>query len=386
MPKKRVLSPKSIWDVEEVKSAFHEANIKEIHLYKLYQCLAKNPDVRWKDITFLPKNAVRILEEQFLPLTSTCVKCSSSSDRETYKLLIRLQDGFQVESVLMTYDTSTRDVTGQTGGVRSTLCVSSEVGCQMGCTFCATGTMGLKADLTAGEIVEQVVHARKASANLRNVVFMGMGEPLNNYNAVKSAISLMINPNVFGFRQKCVTLSTVGVIPRIIQLAHDLPGISLALSLHASNQDLRQKIVPSGRAYKLDRLMASIDTYQAITKGKVFIEYVLLGPDVNCTSSHARELGELLKGRDVVINIIPWNPILSPGMPFEAPGETSIRDFLRILKDEYRLPGTIRQEKGQDVSAACGQLVLLESKKCSTSTTVGYQSQVTKDLEDLVAR
>ena len=386
MPKKRILYPKSVWDIEEVKAAFQEENIKEIHLSKLYQCLAKNPDVRWSDITFLPKNAIRILEEQFVPLTSTCIKCSSSSDGETSKLLIRLQDGFQVESVIMTYDTSTRDLTGQTGGSRSTLCVSSEVGCQMGCTFCATGTMGLKADLTAGEIVEQVVHARKVSTNLRNLVFMGMGEPLNNYNAVKNAILLMINPNVFGFRQKCVTLSTVGVIPRIIQLAHDLPGISLALSLHASNQDLRQKIVPSGRAYKLDRLMASIDTYQEITKGKVFIEYVLLGPDVNCTSSHARELGDLLQGKDVVVNVIPWNPILSPGMPFEAPGESLTRDFLRILKEEYHLPGTIRQEKGQDVSAACGQLVLLESKTCTSSTTARHPSRVTKDLEDLVAR
>lgn len=218
--------------------------------------------------------------------------------------------------------------------------------------------MGLQADLTAGEIIEQLVHAHVASCKPRNIVFMGMGEPMNNYEQVKRAISLMINPEVFGLRQQGVTLSTVGVIPRILQLATDLPGISLALSLHAPTQELRQKIVPSARAYKLDKLMAAIETYQEKTKNKVFIEYVLLGPDFNCTKEHAHKLGALLEGRDVVINVIPWNPILSPGFPYEAPPSDHVKKFLDILKDTYSIPATIRQEKGQDVAAACGQLVI----------------------------
>ena len=243
------------------------------------------------------------------------------------------------------------------GGQRNTLCVSSEVGCQMGCTFCATGTMGLTADLTAGEIIEQLVHALQI-APIRNIVFMGMGEPLNNYNAVLSAVQLMTHPQAFALRRKCVTVSTVGVIPRIAQLAQDMPGVSLALSLHAPNQELRAKIVPSARAYKLDRLMETLQKYQDQTQQRVFIEYVMLGPDFNCLEEHARELGELLQGKDVVVNLIPWNPILSPGMDFKAPVSGATTAFQRILKEEYGLPSTLRQEKGQDVAAACGQLVL----------------------------
>lgn len=239
--------------------------------------------------------------------------------------------------------------------------------------FVHSGTMGLQADLTAGEIVEQLVHARLSSCNPRNIVFMGMGEPMNNYEQVKRAISLMIDPRAFALRQQGVTLSTVGVIPRILQLASDLPGISLALSLHAPTQELRRKIVPSARAFKLDKLMAAIDAYQQKTMRKVFIEYVLLGPDFNCTREHAKQLGQLLQGRDVVVNVIPWNPILSPGFPYKAPPEDEVDEFLRILKQEYNLPATIRQEKGQDVAAACGQLVI-------QSNTMSCQ----QDVEDLI--
>lgn len=334
-----------------------------------------------------------------------------SSDGETVKLLVELQDGLQVESVIMAYDTSTaarqnrdnqdsedefKDCISEpstsapsadgddneeegVGGRRSTLCVSSQVGCQMGCTFCATGTMGLIADLTAGEIIEQLVHALNV-VPIRNIVFMGMGEPLNNYVAVKTAVNLMTHSQAFALRRRYVTVSTVGVIPRILQLAEDLPGVSLALSLHAPNQDLRAKIVPSARAYKLDRLMQSIATYQERTKKRVFVEYVMLGPDFNCLEEHARELGELLQGRDVVVNLIPWNPILSPGMEFKAPVHGATAAFKRILKEEYGLPSTLRQEKGQDVSAACGQLVLEHGGK-----GCGGDKGLT-DVEDLLSR
>jgi len=320
--------------------------------------LVKDPHVDLDTVPGLPEKAKDILEKEFVRLTSTCKSVKRSENGETVKLLITLQDGNAVESVIMKYDTSQRDVSGQTGGARYTLCVSSEVGCAMGCTFCATGTMGLQADLTAGEIVEQLVHAHLACCKPRNIVFMGMGEPMNNYQQVTRAISMMINPQVFGLRQQSVTLSTVGVIPRMIQLATDLPGISLALSLHAPTQELRQKIVPSARAYKLEKLMDAMETYQEKTKRKVFIEYVLLGPDFNCTREHAHQLGELLQGRDVVINVIPWNPILSPGFPYQAPPIDEVNEFLRILKVDFDIPATVRQEKGQDVAAACGQLVI----------------------------
>lgn len=392
MPKKRILSPPSIWDVELVSEAFRSAGIKDMHIKRLYCRLAKDPYVDLDDIDGFPTEAKRLLDCDFVRMTSTCKSVKRSADGETTKLLIELQDGKSIEAVIMMYDTTkhgegadegkrgqahqledraeNRDEAGDassepstssrgaTGGKRYTLCVSSEVGCQMGCTFCATGTMGLQADLTSAEIVEQLVHARLRATPPRNIVFMGMGEPMNNYEQVRRAISLMIDGTVFALRRQCVTLSTVGVIPRIKQMASDLPGVSLALSLHAPTQELRQKIVPSARAYKLDRLIEAIDYYQEKTKQKVFVEYVLLGPDFNCTSDHAHQLGKLLRGKHVVVNVIPWNPILSPGFPYEAPPAGEIDEFLRILCIEYGLLATVRQEKGQDVGAACGQLVI----------------------------
>jgi adenine C2-methylase RlmN of 23S rRNA A2503 and tRNA A37 len=262
MPKKRILSPKSIWDVEQVSEAFRSANIKDVHIKKLYGRLAKDPYVDLDDIDGFPESAKRLLDGEFVRMTSTCKSVKRSADGETTKLLIELQDGKSIEAVIMMYDTTKRGEGGRgetqhlgddvddwdeaghassapstsgkggTGGKRYTLCVSSEVGCQMGCTFCATGTMGLQADLTSAEIVEQLVHARLRATPPRNIVFMGMGEPMNNYEQVRRAISLMIDGAVFAMRRQCVTLSTVGVIPRIKQMASDLPGVSLAHRRH----------------------------------------------------------------------------------------------------------------------------------------------------------
>jgi len=204
---------------------------------------------------------------------------------------------------------------------------------------------------------------------------------MNNYEQVRRAIALMIDGAVFALRRQCVTLSTVGVIPRIKQMATDLPGVSLALSLHAPTQELRQKIVPSARAYRLDKLIAAIDEYQERTNQRVFVEYVLLGPDFNCTTKHAHELGQLLRGKDVVVNVIPWNPILSPGFPYQAPPEGEVDEFLRILCREYGLLATVRQEKGQDVGAACGQLVI-SSGECGNGA--GGGSAGSKEIEDLI--
>ncbi|GAB4814820.1 hypothetical protein N2152v2_001866 [Parachlorella kessleri] len=375
MPKKRLLQPQSVWERVALAAAFEEHHIKPSHIAKLYRYLLRHgAEARWQDVPNLPQAAVALLERDFARTTSRLVHAQHSASGDTIKLLVQLQDGLQVESVVMTYDTT--DSGKQTGQVRATLCVSSEVGCQMGCTFCATGTMGLTADLTAGEIVEQLVHAISIMP-VRNVVFMGMGEPLNNYVAVREAVSLMTDNSVFALRRSAVSVSTVGVIPRLAQLATDLPGVSLALSLHAPTQELRQRIVPSAKAYKLDRLMAAVAAYQATTQQRVFIEYVMLGPAVNCTEEHAHQLGQLLQGRDVVVNLIPWNPILSPGMEFEAPVGDSLARFHSILREQYGLPCTVRQEKGQDISGACGQLVLERGGGCKQGSLA--------DVEDLGA-
>lgn len=208
-----------------------------------------------------------------------------------------------------------------------------------------------------------------------------MGEPLNNWAAVRSAVGLMVDPRCFSLARRCVTVSSVGVIPRMLQLGRELPGVSLALSLHAPTQELRQRIVPSAKAYKLDKLMGAVAQYQHETGQRVFVEYVMLGPDFNCLPEHAHQLGELLRGRDVVVNLIPWNPILSPAMEFKAPQAGATAAFQKILREEYGLLSTVRQEKGQDVAAACGQLVLEHGgRQCGG----GGGPDKVRDVEDLV--
>ncbi|KAK9841759.1 hypothetical protein WJX81_001125 [Elliptochloris bilobata] len=375
MAKKRRLCPQSVWDEEQLSAAFREAGVKDVHVRRLHRHLLRHPGAAWADVPALPKAAQAVLEQRFVRATSSLEACQRSADGTTTKLLVRLQDGLQVEAVIMTYS-HPKDVGSaasseagadrgkgegghpQAGRQRHTLCVSSQVGCQMGCTFCATGTMGLVGDLTAGEILEQLVYALDV-AHVRNVVFMGMGEPLNNWEPVKAAVRAMVDPTMFGLKRSKVTVSTVGVVPRIRALAAELPGVSLALSLHAPNQTLRQRIVPSARAYPLERLMAAVAEYQAVSGMRVFVEYVMLA-GVNDASETAHELGALLtaSGHKLLVNLIPWNPVFSPGMAFAAPDSGAVAAFGAILREQYGLFTTVRQEMGQDISGACGQLVI----------------------------
>eukprot|EP01026_Neomeris_dumetosa_P039356 TRINITY_DN3228_c0_g1_i3.p2 TRINITY_DN3228_c0_g1~~TRINITY_DN3228_c0_g1_i3.p2 ORF type:complete len:235 (-),score=29.00 TRINITY_DN3228_c0_g1_i3:140-844(-) len=222
-------------------------------------------------------------------------------------------------------------------------------------------------NLTSAEIVEQLVLAQRI-AKIRNVVFMGMGEPLNNYQNVKQAVEIMIEPTLFGLGQRQVTISTVGVPARIRELTQDLPGVSLAFSLHAPTQELREEIVPSAKAFKLPELMHTIWQYQEQTQQKVFIEYVML-KGVNDQDEHARGVGQLLQNRDVTLNLIPWNPIYSPSIQFGAPEESQVCKFQNIVRFEFGVPCTIRKEKGRDIAGACGQLVV--SKEVSDIEEVG---------------
>lgn len=190
----------------------------------------------------------------------------------------------------------------------------------------------------------------------------GMGEPMNNYVEVSSAVQMMIDPQGFALRRSAVTISTVGVVPRMLQMMTDLPGVSLALSLHAPTQELRKTIVPSAKAYPLDRLMAAVDKYQMHTRQKVFIEYVML-KRVNDSEEQANQLGALLQGRAVVLNLIPWNPVYSPEFEFEAPGHERTDLFQRIVR-QYGVHCTVRQEKGQDISGISTNAAVVLCASC----------------------
>ena len=281
------------------------------------------------------------------------------------------------------------------------MCVSSEVGCAMACQFCATGTMGLLGDLTAGEIVEQLDWAAEVlrgggQAGPRNVVFMGMGEPLNNWPAVRAATCMMTGPARWALRRSAVTISTVGVIPRLADVARDLPGVSLALSLHAPTQEGRLKIVPSARAYPLPKLMAALDAYQGVTGQKVFVEYVLLA-GVNDSAEDAAGLAALLGSPErasagLHLNLIPWNPVLAAAdadatpadapaapMKYTAPDPGAVELFASAVRGAG-VPVTVRAEKGQDIAGACGQLVVQKGGGGCAGGAAGGGG----DMEDLV--
>ncbi|PWZ57760.1 putative dual-specificity RNA methyltransferase RlmN 2 [Zea mays] len=244
----------------------------------------------------------------------------------------------------------------------------------MGCRFCATGTMGFKSNLSSGEIVEQLVHASRYS-QIRNVVFMGMGEPMNNYNALVEAIGVFTG-SPFQLSPKRITVSTVGIIHGINKFNGDLPKVNLAVSLHAPDQDIRCQIMPAARAFPLGKLMNALQSYQNESKQTIFIEYIMLD-GLNDQEEHAHQLGKLLETFKAVVNLIPFNPIGSSSN-FKTSSDQNVKNFQKVLKGIYRIRTTIRQQMGQDIAGACGQLVVsLPDERSAGGATL------LSDIEDL---
>lgn len=284
-----------------------------------------------------------------------------SSDGFTWKYLLQLGDARQVESVLMRY----------VG--RVTACISSQAGCAMGCVFCATGQMGFQRHLSAGEIVGQVMfidgEVRKTSAGaalarpdsisphgrherLRNLVLMGMGEPLHNYDAVMKAAEILCDPSGLALGPKKITLSTVGVVPGIIRMADEGRAVQLAVSLHGATQEERAALVPVAGKWPLAELMAACRYYSEKLDRRIFYEWTLIAGR-NDTPAQARALGRLLRGHPAQVNLIPLNP--TQGYAGDPSGRDAARKFQEILA-EHGLPSTVRQRRGIDIAAGCGQL------------------------------
>jgi 23S rRNA (adenine2503-C2)-methyltransferase len=294
------------------------------------------------------KVRARLLAEASLGLLPTALE-TDSSDGFTRKYLLSLADGERIETVLMRF----------TG--RVTACISSQVGCAMGCVFCATGQMGYTRHLTPGEIVAQAVHVARALRaarephRLRNIVLMGMGEPLHNYDAVMQAIAILRDETGLALAGERITLSTVGVVPGILRLAHEKPALHLAVSLHAATQAERAALVPAARKWPLDELMAACRTYSEATGRRIFYEWTLI-EGKNDSPAHARAVGELLRGLPAQVNLIPLNPTTGyDGAPTHT---AAAKNFQRILADEFKLPSTVRQRRGIDIAAGCGQLAV----------------------------
>ena len=269
---------------------------------------------------------------------------TSSSDGFTRKFLLALPDNETIETVLMKFKG------------RATACVSTQVGCAMGCVFCATGQMGFTRHLSPGEIVSQVLYIdrilRQQGEQLRNIVLMGMGEPLHNYDATMAAIDIITDHKGMSLAPKHITLSTVGIVPGIRRLADEERPVHLAVSLHAATDAERQSLVPAARRWPLNELIDACRYYIEKRKRRIFFEWTLI-EGKNDTPEQAHAVGQLLLGLDAHVNLIPLNPTVGyQALPTEA---AAVKAFQAILT-HYNLPSTVRQRRGIDIAAGCGQL------------------------------
>jgi len=299
---------------------------------------------RFEEMLELPAALRAELAAAFRPSSLREVRRAEADGGLTTKKLYELDGGFTVESVVMRYPR------------RATLCISSQVGCPIGCPFCATGQGPFGRNLRAHEIVDQAVDAARDLAaegrRLTHVVFMGMGEPLANPAAVLAAVRGIADPAELGLSPRRVTVSTAGLVPRIDGLAAEGLPFTLAISLHAARDELRDVLVPINRRYPLAELVASADRFAAGTGRRVSYEWVLLA-GVNDTERDARELGALLRGRLAHVNLIPYNPV--PGASYREPDPAAIRRFLGRVR-AAGLNATLRDTRGREEDAACGQL------------------------------
>ena len=324
-----------------------------------------------EQMTNLPKSLRQKLAGEGLKPPGSISLKHLSSDR-TRKLLVKFHDEREVETVLIPRlrdadpdaDEEDAEVTpGRVPGERITQCISSQVGCAMGCVFCASGVAGLKRHLTAAEIVSQVLIGRGALGEgevIRNVVFMGMGEPLHNYNAVARSLVLLSHPDGIALSKRRVTVSTSGLVPEIDRLAADFGGqVRLAISLHSVDNDKRSEIMPINRRYPLPVLIDALRRYPIAKRARITIEYTLIR-GVNDSLAEADELVRLLRGVQAKVNLIPMNPI--SGSTLGAPEFSSVEDFQARLH-EKGMGATIRMQRGDDIAAACGQLALSGEKR-----------------------
>jgi len=292
------------------------------------------------DITPLPKPMRQDLIEQSYYISSLRVEKKLRDRDGTVKYLFALEDGLAIESVLIS----------EQG--RRTLCISTQVGCAMGCAFCATAKLKIQRNLTAGEIVDQLYKVEQNGPAVTNVVYMGMGEAMLNYDAVMSSVRILNDSKGRNLGARRITISTCGIIPCIKRLGDEDIQPRLAVSLNAPTGQLRGKIMPVNKKYPLRELMQAVKSYQSKTGNRVTFEYVMI-KDFNETSAHAEMLGKLIKGIKCNVNLIEYNP--HPGCQMRPAERKSIERFSKLLTDKG-IETTVRLKKGSGIKAACGQL------------------------------
>jgi 23S rRNA (adenine2503-C2)-methyltransferase len=310
---------------------------------QLFQALWRDRLEDWEALRVWPQ-ALRVEAARRWPLRRLRVVRTQTARDGTAKLLVRLADGEQVETVVLPHPYGW------------SVCVSTEVGCAMGCRFCASGLRGKVRRLTAGEMLDQVsladAEARRAGARITRIDLMGVGEPLDNYDATVRFLRLAHDPLGFGIAYRRMTVSTSGLVPRILRLADEGLPVTLAVSLHAPDDALRSRLMPVNRAYPVQAVLDAARTYFARTGRRVTFEYLLIA-GVNDGDETARRLAARLRGLAAHVNLIPWNPV--PEFPYQPSPPERVRAFRAVL-EAARIPCTVRKELGQEIAAACGQL------------------------------
>lgn len=323
-------------DLEKYFESIGEKKFKALQVYEwLYQ--KKKTDV--DEFTNLKKELREKLKEDFSFKRPEIIK--REIDKDVQKFLFLLEDGEKIEAVLMEHNYGL------------SVCVSSQVGCNMGCAFCESGRLKKVRNLKVHEMVLQVLTIEELlEREIHSVVIMGIGEPLDNYDNVMQFIKIINHPKGLAIGARHITLSTCGIIPKIKELSHLGIQINLAISLHAPNDELRSKLMPINKAYPLKELMSTLKEYIALTHRRVTMEYILL-QGVNDGESHAHELATLLRGMNAYVNLIPYNE--TNHLEFKKSSKERIDRFFNVLKQE-KINVTIRREFGSKISAACGQL------------------------------
>jgi 23S rRNA (adenine2503-C2)-methyltransferase len=331
---------------------------KRVHAKPVWQHVHREGRSDLDALMGLPTGLAARLQSELPSTWPTVTRDTHSADGFTRKFLLRLHDGRQIETVLMRYDG------------RITACVSTQAGCAMGCVFCATGQMGFSRHLTTGEIVAQALLISKSRSlpavalakagpdvpRFRNLVFMGMGEPLHNYDAVLAATEILADTAGLGLSPRRMTLSTVGVVPGIRRLTAERRAVSLAVSLHAATQEGRLVLLPpAAKAWPLDELMDACREYSAALDRHIFFEWTLIAGQ-NDTAEDAHALGHLLSSQRAHVNLIPLNP--TDGYAGSPTSTAAAARFQKVLAS-FNIPSTVRQRRGIDIASGCGQLATM---------------------------
>jgi len=350
--------------LDSLKARLAEQGEPTFRAKQILEWVYKKRARSWEEMSNLSKPLRTWLEDTFDLSPATLIHGKQSMDI-TDKLLLELRDKSLIETVIIR---APQDGVGLEHS-RKTICISTQVGCAMGCVFCASGLAGLKRDLSAGEIVAQLLQvcyredgrtqrAREELASFDNIVVMGMGEPLANYDALIQALTILNADWGLGFGARRITLSTSGLVPKIIKLAEEPLGFRLAISLHGATDEVRERIMPINKAYPLDKLLPAVKTFSEKHGRMVTLEFILI-EDVNDSLEQAEKLRDIALDLHAHVNLIPYNNV--EGLPWKRPSGNRLERFFRII-DDARISVTLRREKGHDIDAACGQLRLKTEK------------------------